>query len=264
MSIRNNLSEYIKSIDTSDTLSQFMEKCNDNFSAIMKYGGGPNGERGDRGGQGAPTKPKVPIHVWIKGVDYVEENEIKEESYEIIDWNETDLMDSKYQDGHLIMLENGHVYTLEIDENFKLNPIFSFALQSFDPSIVIDGRTAYIHIAYAESPDGSGFEILTQPKVVESKSYMTLNSTSDLGDIINKPYLGICTTSYSQTPPESPSSYNWFRIQSSAYNVILSDPFMTIPAEDISENSNKIFSTYVYVYNNGIDICPMNGLHLPY
>ena len=47
-------------ITISDTISQFMEKCNNNFSAIIEWGGGPAGEEGDDGKQGVPTKPKVP------------------------------------------------------------------------------------------------------------------------------------------------------------------------------------------------------------
>ena len=29
-------------IELSDTISQFMEKCNNNFSAIIEWGGGPD------------------------------------------------------------------------------------------------------------------------------------------------------------------------------------------------------------------------------
>ena len=83
-------------IELSDTISQFMEKCNNNFSAIVEWGGNPDGTKGQKGDQGVPTKPKVPIHVWRKGPEYEYNNEAKspDGGFEIYDWNE-DLSDVK-------------------------------------------------------------------------------------------------------------------------------------------------------------------------
>ena len=63
--LKNNLNS--NRIEITDTISQFMEKCNNNFALIGEWGGGPEGSQGDRGEQGVPTKPKVPIHVWKEG-----------------------------------------------------------------------------------------------------------------------------------------------------------------------------------------------------
>ena len=140
---KNKLS--FQTITTSDTISQFMEKVNNNFKLIDSDNAGPAGVKGEKGDQGVPTKPKVPIHAWKKGVDYIEEKE-NETIFEIPstienkDIIKVDLKDSKYQEGHLIMLENGHVYILELTEDFTLNPKFLIAVQSFDPNSVIDGK----------------------------------------------------------------------------------------------------------------------------
>ena len=47
-----------------------MEKCNNNFSTIFRMGWRSRWRKGGEGDQGSPTKPKVPIHVWKKGVEY--------------------------------------------------------------------------------------------------------------------------------------------------------------------------------------------------
>ena len=126
MSIRNNNEEknelFLSRIEPTDTISQFMEKCNNNFSAILKYGGGPAGDNGEPGPQGVPTKPKVPIHVWKKGEDkdYKQEISIGDEDFKINGIN-VNLTDVKYEEGHLIILENAHVYILTL-EDFKLVP----------------------------------------------------------------------------------------------------------------------------------------------
>ena len=142
-------------IELSDTISQFMEKCNNNFSTIAEWGGGPDGVKGDDGDPGVPTKPKVPIHVWIAEKEYTSEHTTVDNSFTIEIKNENELKNSKYQEGHLIMLKNGHVYILEVDSNFDLKPKFILALQSYDPNSVINGKTAYVHIAFANSSDGS-------------------------------------------------------------------------------------------------------------
>ena len=115
----------IQTIELSDTLSKFVEKCNENFSAIAAKGGGPAGASGEKGDPGMPTKPKVPIHVWKKYVDYKEETK----DFQINNIN-VDLSNSKYQEGHLILLENGHVYILDIQNNgTSLTPKYLLTLQ---------------------------------------------------------------------------------------------------------------------------------------
>ena len=57
----------IEIIKNSDSLSEFVRKCNKNFTTISNNGGGPIGASGEKGDPGAPTKPKVPIHVWKVG-----------------------------------------------------------------------------------------------------------------------------------------------------------------------------------------------------
>ena len=152
---KNGLS--ITKIEASDTISQFMEKCNNNFSNLLQYGGGTKGDDGAKGDQGVPTKPKVPIHVWKEGEgeEFQYENEVStsDGGFEIINYSE-DLTDAKYQEGHLIILENAHVYILENDGGDTLRPKFLLALHSYDPADVINGKNAYVHIAYANSSDG--------------------------------------------------------------------------------------------------------------
>ena len=55
------------------------------------------------------------------------------------------------------MLQNGHVYTLESDADFNLNPKYLLTLQTYMPGEVVDGKRAYVHIAYADDAEGNGF-----------------------------------------------------------------------------------------------------------
>ena len=252
MSTRNNNVQknklFIESITTSDTISQFMEKCNNNFSAIVEYGGGPDGEKGDKGDQGVPTKPKVPIHVWIKDVDYDNEevfkigNEIK---YKINGWIEDELYNSKYQAGHLILLENGHVYILEVDDNFNLKPEYICGIQSYDPGTVIDGKDSYVHFAYSDYPDG---RYLT---IINNKNYINNGA-------IFKPYIGVYCDNFENAQPR-PELYTWIRL-GVTYNVLLSNPIYIIPTVEENNkiyanvNVDKEYSTFVYLYDNTSDI----------
>lgn len=204
-------------IELSDTISQFMEKCNNNFSAIIEWGGGPAGEKGDEGEPGIPTKPKVPIHIWRKGIEY--DSEIIDNDTFTICYS-VDLTDSKYQEGHLIMLKNAHVYILETNSEFKLTPKYIFTLQSYDPSTTINGENAYMHIAYANSPDGDGF--VTDQELrnenVEVEPAMTYNLRRDVNSnnsSTNKIYMGVYSDN-DPTPSQNPSSYTWVKIQGDA------------------------------------------------
>lgn len=210
----------ISEIEETDTLSQFMEKCNNNFSTIFRMGGGPDGVRGNKGDQGNPTKPKVPIHVWKKGVeyDYEKSNTIGFEINECIE----DLSDVKYQDGHLILLENAHLYQLELDNNFNLKPKFIIKLLSFDPSNISDGKNSYIHIAYANdivNYDGFITDQQLRNENYEDETETEQVSTFDLNrtvannvNVSNMPYMGI----YSDDKEKSsniPYRYTWISIQ---------------------------------------------------
>lgn len=208
----------ISEIEETDTLSQFMEKCNNNFSTIFRMGGGPDGVRGNKGDQGNPTKPKVPIHVWKKGVeyDYEKSNTIGFEINECIE----DLSDVKYQDGHLILLENAHLYQLELDNNFNLKPKFIIELLSFDPSNISDGKNSYIHIAYANDiVNYDGFITDQQLRNENYEDETEQVSTFDLNrtvannvNVSNMPYMGI----YSDDKEKSsniPYRYTWISIQ---------------------------------------------------
>lgn len=191
---KNELLNKIKRIELSDTISQFMEKCNDNFFVISDNGGGPAGVEGEKGSQGVPTKPKVPIHVWKKGNEYSIETESKELVYEL-ECNPYELYKYKYQEGHLILLENAHVYRLEVDENNNLTPKFLLQMNTFDPDSVIDGKSAYIHIAFADSSDGNtGFRL-----------------SENLSEDENKKYMGIYSDNV-EVSSNKPTSYTWLKI----------------------------------------------------
>jgi hypothetical protein len=223
MSIRNN--EELKDklleneIKKTDTISQFMEKCNNNFTAIAEWGGGPEGVKGKKGEPGVPTKPKVPIHVWIKGEDYLDESSSLEGGYTIHGWNEKNLSDTKYQDGHLIMLENAHVYILEEDENdnFKLKPNFILALQSYNTNDIVNGRPGYVHIAYANSLDGVDF--ITDQELRENNNTtgnvstfdITRDGSSNATDIGGRAYMGIYSDNY-PISEDNWKMYTWMRI----------------------------------------------------
>ena len=184
----------MQQISSSDTIKDFMEKCNNNFSIISKYGSGPEGKQGVEGSQGVPTKPKVPIHVWREGVEYDSETPLKDGDGYIIDsWN-VDLADSNYQEGHLIMLKNGHVYILKENEETKLlNPNYIMGLQSYNQDDIIDGRSAYIHIAFANSQDGDDL-ILSEELKSEYRKYMGIYSD------------------YNEESKREPKLYTWVRI----------------------------------------------------
>lgn len=52
----------IETITTSDNIKQFMDKCNNNFTAIAKNGGGPRGDAGKDGEPGATGKRGNKFH----------------------------------------------------------------------------------------------------------------------------------------------------------------------------------------------------------
>lgn len=205
-------------IELSDTISQFMEKCNNNFSAIVEWGGNPDGTKGEKGDQGVPTKPKVPIHVWRIGEEYNNEAKSPDGGFEIYDWNE-DLSDVKYQEGHLIMLENANIYILESDNNFNLKPKYIVSLNSYNSDSIVDGRNAYVHFAYADSPDGKeGFktdqELRTELGETESITTFSLTRGSNSGNsvVVDKPYMGVYSDN-TQDSMREPRAYTWFRVR---------------------------------------------------
>ena len=213
---KNSLS--IATITSSDTISEFMEKCNNNFSAIVGKGGGPAGAQGEQGVQGVPTKPKVPIHVWKEGdgFQYKGETTTSDGGYEIDNYFE-DLTNVKYQEGHLIMLQNAHVYILESNGGV-LRPVFLLALQSYNQNEVIDGKSAYVHIAYANDSYGNGFvtdeqlrgDTNTEPVATYGlrRSVATFSATN----VSDMPYMGIYSDNNDSSSNE-PSRYTWVRIQ---------------------------------------------------
>ena len=215
-------SKLFQEISQYDTISQFMEKCNNNFAIISAMGGGPAGVEGDKGDQGIPTKPKVPIHVWIEGKEY--DNEITIfDNCELIGIN-VDLTSDEYKDGHLIMLQNGHVYILEVDikDNFTLKPKYVFGLQSYDNSEIIDGKNAYVHIAYSYYPDGTDFKTLEdlQKENSSTEPVSTFNLRRDSGvtdsssSALDMPYMGIYSDN-TKDPSPYPNRYTWIKIQGS-------------------------------------------------
>jgi hypothetical protein len=199
-------------IELSDTLSQFMEKCNNNFSTIVEWGGGPIGAKGEDGDPGVPTKPKVPIHIWREDIEYDREVELTNDEHYINEWY-ADLSDVKYQEGHLIMLKNAHVYILELD-GLNLKPKYIFGLQSYNPDDIVNGQNAYMHIAYANAPNSLDGFITDQQLRGETISTYNLRRDNKLNDqtISNKPYMGV----YSDNSPVSslePNRYTWVLIQ---------------------------------------------------
>ena len=52
----------IETITTSDNIKQFMDKCNNNFAAIVENGGGPRGATGQNGAPGATGKRGNKFH----------------------------------------------------------------------------------------------------------------------------------------------------------------------------------------------------------
>ena len=187
MSTTNIDEQKMQQINSSDTIKEFMKKCNNNFSNIFLHRSGPEGKQGVEGSQGVPTKPKVPIHVWREGFEYYSETpSIDGDGYEI-NYDE-DLTDIKYQEGHLIMLKNGHVYILEVleeDGNSTLKPNYIMALQSYNQDDVINGKSAYIHIAYANSTAPDYVDFITNEKLQKQEKENVGN-----GEIKYK-YMGI-------------------------------------------------------------------------
>ena len=200
----------------SDTLSEMAEKTNNSFVAFVKWGGGPEGPQGDPGSQGVPSKPKNPVHVWIKNTHYDEEIP-SGSSHEIIGIQEGLLEDISYQEGHCIFLENGHVYVLETI-GYNLVPIFKVAMQSYNPGDVVNGKSAYVHFAYANSSDGSE-DFITADEIRNNggggaSTYglrRTVN-TIDESDSKSYAYLGVCSNS-NQSAPNKPSMYTWSKVQ---------------------------------------------------
>ena len=60
--INTNTNINIETITTSDNIKQFMDKCNNNFTAIVKNGGGPRGATGKDGEPGATGKRGNKFH----------------------------------------------------------------------------------------------------------------------------------------------------------------------------------------------------------
>lgn len=105
------MSMNIQTITTSDTIKQFMEKCNDNFSSIVENGGGPMGKKGETGETGATGKRGNKFHlVEIEGSDYSEEFPI-EEAKELI----KDLED--LEDGDFVLFSNGYICDVSLEED---------------------------------------------------------------------------------------------------------------------------------------------------
>jgi hypothetical protein len=219
MSTRD-INNRISIISSSDTLTDFMNKCNDNFNALVEMGGGMKGADGEKGSPGSPTKPKVPIHVWRKGIEYDDEPSTADGGFEITNIHE-DLENEKYQSGHLILLQNGHVYILEpmAIDGFDLEPKFILALQSYDPQAIIDGKSAYMHIAYADNVYGDNMVTDQQLRNenTETEPIATFGlrrnsvATASL-DISEKPYMGIYSD-FEETSSTQAHRYTWVRIQ---------------------------------------------------
>jgi len=197
-----------------------MEKCNDNFFVISDKGGGPAGVEGEKGSQGVPTKPKVPIHIWVEG-DYDEKVKIEEDSGDIkyiLEPINEDLTNQKYQEGHLILLKNAHVYILKLsDIDNKLVPIYAFTLEIQSNFKGKDGKNAYVYFKYANEED--------------------LNNNETIN---NYDYIGICSTD-SETAPESYSNYSWHKIKDKNINIEYIDK-NTLQG---SEFTKKMFSKQV-------------------
>lgn len=239
----NNKTELLSGmvqINSSDTISQFMEKCNNNFSAISKFGGGPTGEKGDEGSQGVPTKPKVPIHVWKKGdeneYDYETIIDEKNEIFKLDTWN-VNLEEDMYQEGHVIILENAHAYILKVDEtdDYKLKPQFICALKSFDPTTLIDGKTAHVHFMYLDSEE--------------------LNEKGL--ELYDKEYIGI-HSSNSNVSPIDLNYYTWNKIKDKKNMSVENINSTDISSTNIS--SNTINATNISVENINTDDININNI----
>ena len=213
----------IQQITPSDTISEFMEKCNNNFLTISEKGGGPVGATGEKGSQGVPTKPKVPIHIWKKGTTTDYEEKVKtigvnkiETTYKITDYAD-DLSNPKYQEGHLIILDNSHVYILQNDDiENTLVPTYAFNM-----SIKIeDGKNSYVHFKYANEKD------LIDNNIITDSNYYD--------------YIGVCSN-HSEVAPGNYSNYSWNKINDKNINIEYIDK-NTLQG---SEFTKKIFSKQI-------------------
>lgn len=273
-----NIDGQISKIEISDTISQFMEKCNNNFSTLVKWGGGPDGNKGDKGDQGIPAKPKVPIHVWIKGKEYDNEIELKnsDEKFELEGLKEN-LNKVNYQEGHLIMLENGHVYILNVDD-FELKPKFLIAMQSLDPEKFIDGRTPYLHIAYSDSQDGTE-NFITDQELRNQNSQENNIETFNLTNVYinnsnvnttyssNRAYIGVYSD-FDENPKGQDQAYyyTWIRLRNLEYKMELSNPISPIYiGEDNCCINNHQESTLIYLYDlydNMLDVSTNENIEI--
>ena len=212
------LLQNLQTINKSDTISQFVDKCNHNFSKIVELGGGTAGVQGEQGTQGVPVKPKVAIHAWREGSDfeYYGESTDGNGGYIMVDIYE-DLTNEKYQIGHLIILQNGHVYILKENTNtFDLTPIFIFAMQSFDPNTIIDGKSSYLHIAYADNANGDNL-VTDRELNGDSNEMSTFNLMRNVSNVYSnsvdeKPYMGIYSD-FKETSSTHPERYTWIRVR---------------------------------------------------
>lgn len=201
-------------MEYSDTLSDMLEKSNNSFESIVEWGGGPEGPQGPQGPQGVPTKPKNPIHIWIKGEQY--SDEISSGSiYEILGVQEGLLSGSEYKEGHCIFLENGHVYVLELI-GIDLVPVYKISMQSYNPGDVVNGKNAYVHFAYANSSNGSvdfitGDDIRENTPTTYNLRRMVKSGGGEDGERTYS-YMGVCSD-YTKRDPDTPFSYIWTKIE---------------------------------------------------
>jgi hypothetical protein len=95
-----------------------------------------------------------------------------------------DLTNAKYQEGHLILLENAHVYILEVDNtvsNYTLKPRFLIALQSYnqDDTILVENGAIF------KANDNTTLEISENNIIMSVQDYGL--KISNEGIFIKKP-----------------------------------------------------------------------------
>ena len=74
----------------------------------------------------------------------------------------------------------------------------------------VDGRTPYIHFAYADSPDGyTGF---TTGETYDDGGSIDAELTVTKVDVSKKLYIGVCTN-YAVADPQDPSKYKWQKVR---------------------------------------------------
>ena len=74
----------------------------------------------------------------------------------------------------------------------------------------VDGRTPYIHFAYADSPDGyTGF---TTGETYDDGGSIDAELTVTKVDVSKKLYIGVCTD-YAVADPQDPSKYKWQKVR---------------------------------------------------